>query len=42
MSYDLAPDGQRVAAFYTKFHDRLLRPLLAPTSHPHRPSYDTP
>ena len=28
-SYDLTPDGQRVAIFYTKVHDRLLRPLLA-------------
>src|SRR5665811_1570964 len=27
--YDLTPDGQRVAVFYTKVHDRLLRPLLA-------------
>ena len=28
-TYDLTPDGQRVAVFYTKVHDRLLRPLLA-------------
>jgi hypothetical protein len=28
-TYDLTPDGQRVAIFYTKVHDRLLRPLLA-------------
>ena len=28
-SYDLTPDGQRVAIFYTKVRDRLLRPLLA-------------
>lgn len=27
-TYDLTPDGQRVAIFYTKVHDRLLRPLL--------------
>ncbi len=25
----LTPDGVRVAVFYTKVHDRLLRPLLA-------------
>jgi hypothetical protein len=28
-TYDLTPEGQRVAIFYTKLHDRLLRPLLA-------------
>jgi hypothetical protein len=28
-TYDLTADGQRVAIFYTKVHDRLLRPLLA-------------
>jgi len=28
-TYDLTPEGQRVAVFYTKLHDRLLRPLLA-------------
>ena len=28
-TYVLTPDGQRVAIFYTKVHDRLLRPLLA-------------
>ena len=28
-TYTLTPDGQRVAIFYTKLHDRLLRPLLA-------------
>ena len=28
-TYTLTPDGQRVAIFYTKVHDRLLRPLLA-------------
>ena len=27
--YLLTPDGMRVALFYTKLHDRLLRPLLA-------------
>lgn len=28
-TYDLTPDGQRVAIFYTKVHNRLLHPLLA-------------
>jgi hypothetical protein len=28
-TYVLTPDGQRVAVFYTKVHNRLLRPLLA-------------
>jgi hypothetical protein len=28
-TYLPTPDGQRVAVFYTKVHDRLLRPLLA-------------
>jgi hypothetical protein len=28
-TYHLTPDGQRVAIFYTKVHDRLLRPLIA-------------
>jgi hypothetical protein len=28
-TYTLTPDGLRVAVFYTKIHDRLLRPLLA-------------
>ena len=28
-TYDLTPDGQRVAIFYTKVHDHLLRPLIA-------------
>ena len=27
-TYTLTPDGIRVAVFYTKLHDRLLRPLL--------------
>ena len=27
--YTLTPDGIRVAVFYTKLHNRLLRPLLA-------------
>jgi hypothetical protein len=28
-TYQLTPDGQRVAVFYTKVHDRILRPLIA-------------
>jgi hypothetical protein len=28
-TYVLTPDGTRVAVFYTKLHNRLLRPLLA-------------
>ena len=31
--YTLTPDGIRVTLFYTKVHDRLLRPLLA-ADHP--------
>ena len=27
--YVLTPDGLKVAVFYTKLHNRLLRPLLA-------------
>ena len=42
-TYTLTPDGIRVAVFYTKVHDRLLRPLLdAPTNHPHPSSSDAP
>ncbi len=33
-SYILTPDGQRVAVFYTKIHNRLLRPLLAANDPP--------
>jgi predicted MarR family transcription regulator len=33
-SYVTTPDGLRAAIFYTKLHDRLLRPLLAPDSPP--------
>ena len=33
-TYTLTPDGQRVAVFYTKVHNRLLRPLLAANSPP--------
>ena len=28
-TYDLTPEGQRVAIIYTKVHDRLLSPLIA-------------
>lgn len=35
-TYVLTPDGQRFAVFYTKVHDRLLRPLLA-ADHPPAP-----
>ena len=33
-TYTLTADGQRVAVFYVKVHDRLLRPLLAANSPP--------
>jgi hypothetical protein len=33
-TYQLTPDGQRVAIFYTKLHDRLLRPLIAANAPP--------
>jgi hypothetical protein len=33
-SYLLTPDGQHVAVFCTKLHDRLLRPLLAANAPP--------
>lgn len=36
-TYVLTPDGQRVAIFFTKVHNRLLRPLLA-ADHPLAPS----
>jgi len=36
-TYDLTPDGQRVAIFYTKIHDRLLRPLIAADETPAPP-----
>ena len=36
-TYTLTPDGQRVAIFYTKVHDRLLRPLIA-ADHPPAPA----
>jgi hypothetical protein len=37
-TYQLTPDGQRVAIFYTKVHDRLLRPLLAADQPPAPPA----
>ena len=40
-TYDLTPDGQRVAISYTNVHDRLLRPLIAPTRHRLPPSSAT-
>jgi hypothetical protein len=36
-TYVLTEEGQRVAIFYTKVHDRLLRPLLAANSPPAPP-----
>ena len=36
-TYALTADGQRVAIFYTKVHDRLLRPLLAADQPPASP-----
>jgi hypothetical protein len=33
-TYVLTPDGQRVTVFYTKVHDRLLRPLSAANAPP--------
>lgn len=36
-TYVLTPDGLRVALFYTKVHDRLLRPLLAADAPPAPP-----
>ncbi len=36
-TYDLTPEGQRVAIFYTKLHDRLLRPLIAADQPPAPP-----
>ncbi len=33
-TYVLTPDGQRVAIFYTKVHNRLLRPLTAANDPP--------
>jgi len=39
--YTLTPDGLRFAIFYTKVHDRLLRPLMAADPRP-RPRSGTP
>ena len=36
-TYDLTPDGQRVAIFYTKVHDRILGPLIAADQPPAPP-----
>ena len=36
-TYLPTPEGQRVAVFYTKLHDRLLRPLLAANAPPAPP-----
>lgn len=36
-TYDLTPDGQRVAIFYTKVHNRLLTPLIAADQPPAPP-----
>lgn len=35
--YALTPDGVGFAVFYTKVHDRVLRPLLATRTQPHTP-----
>ena len=35
--YTLTPDGIGFAVFYTKVHNRVLRPLLATRSQPHPP-----
>ncbi len=35
--YTLTPDGIQFAVFYTKVHDRVLRPLLATRTPPHAP-----
>jgi len=36
-TYLLTPEGQRVAVFYTKLHNRLMRPLLAANAPPAPP-----
>ncbi len=36
-TYTLTPDGLRVAVFYNKIHDRLLRPLIAAGDQPPAP-----
>jgi hypothetical protein len=35
--YTLTPDGIQFAIFYTKVHDRVLKPLLATRNQPHAP-----
>ena len=40
--YVLTPDGISMAVFYTKLHNRLLRPLMAAGSPRPRPSYAMP
>ncbi len=40
-TYTVTPDGQRVAIFYTKVHNRLLRPLLAADQPPAPPELRT-
>jgi predicted MarR family transcription regulator len=42
-TYDLTPDGLRVANFYTKVHDRLLRPAgrRRPAARPTRTTRST-
>jgi predicted MarR family transcription regulator len=36
-AYRITPDGQRFAVFYTKLHNRLLRPLMAADRAPSPP-----
>ena len=40
-TYALTPDGQRIAIFYTKLYNRLLRPLAA-ADQPASPARTTP
>ena len=40
--YVLTPDGAKMAIFYTKLHNRLLRPCWPPTSPRHPPAYGRP
>jgi len=37
-TYDLTADGLRIAIFYTKIHDRVLRPLTAADATPADPA----
>ena len=39
--YTLTTDGQQFAIFYTKVHDRVLRPLLAAATQPNAPPNPT-